>query len=59
MGNNILSKLRGGGMIAGTYSDALDVLEGSQLLSSENITQDVYRVGSGSDVVVIHEMPGI
>lgn len=46
-------------MITSTDSDALEGFQKSQFRSSANVTHDVYSVGSGPAVIVIHEMPGI
>jgi dienelactone hydrolase len=46
-------------MINSTNSNALEGFQKSQFRSSANVSHDVYGIGSGPAVIVIHEMPGI
>jgi dienelactone hydrolase len=46
-------------VITSTGSDALEGFQKSQFRSTANVNHDVYRIGSGPPVIVIHEMPGI
>jgi dienelactone hydrolase len=46
-------------MITSTDGNALEGFEKSQFRSTANVTHDVYSIGSGPAVIVIHEMPGI
>jgi dienelactone hydrolase len=46
-------------VITSTDNDALEGFQKSQFRSSANVSHDVYRIGSGPAVIVIHEMPGI
>jgi dienelactone hydrolase len=53
------SESKGEKVITSTDSDALEGFEKSQFRSTANVTHDVYRIGSGPAVIVIHEVPGI
>jgi dienelactone hydrolase len=46
-------------VITSTNDNALEGYQKSQFRSTANVTHDVYRIGSGPAVIVIHEMPGI
>lgn len=46
-------------MITGTDGNALEGFNKAPFRSSTNVIHDVYRLGSGPAVIVIHEMPGI
>ena len=46
-------------MISSTNSNALEGFQKSEFRSKANVTHDLYRIGSGPAVIVIHEMPGI
>jgi len=46
-------------VITSTGSDSLEGFERSQFRSTANVNHDVYRIGSGPAVIVIHEIPGI
>ena len=46
-------------MTTRTVGNALEGFEKSQFRSTSNVTHDIYSIGSGPAVIVIHEMPGI
>ncbi len=46
-------------MITSTDNSVLEGFERSQFRSTANVNHDVYRIGSGPAVIVIHEIPGI
>lgn len=46
-------------MITSTDGNALEGFNKAPFRTTANISHDVYRIGSGPAVIVIHEMPGI
>ena len=46
-------------MITSTDDNALEGFQKDQFRSTANVTHDIYSIGSGPAVIVIHEMPGI
>ena len=46
-------------MITNKDGNSLEGFQKSQFRSKANVNHDVYRIGSGPAVIVIHEMPGI
>jgi dienelactone hydrolase len=53
------SESRGRIVTTRTVGNALEGFEKSQFRSTSNVTHDIYSIGSGPAVIVIHEMPGI
>jgi len=46
-------------VITSTDGNALEGFQKSQFRSTANVSHDVYRLGSGPAVIVLHEVPGI
>jgi dienelactone hydrolase len=46
-------------VITSTDGNALQGFQKSQFSSRANVNHDVYRIGSGPAVIIIHEVPGI
>jgi dienelactone hydrolase len=53
------SEPRGGKVNTSTDANALKGFKESQFRSNANVRHNVYRIGSGPAVIVIHEIPGI